>query len=227
MSFVSIPANTNVTVYLRVTNLISGFIASDNVSVRPSTKPVAVNVAADGTALLSTTTAPDFNGEQFLLWWSNGTNGGSIESLVFFLDPPYVALMGTNVTTIKLSNAELVDVQPIFDTLIFQGTFQLADGGYGDYYVPTNITQTLPGAPDAWAQGKLHFNHSGGIHKLIYGPGVLDGSQFCYALRSCTGDSGDNSLSFDKTPKQITKRFNKGYVQPGWHRHHGPQSCGS
>jgi hypothetical protein len=201
MSFVSIPADTNTTVYLRVTNLISGFTASDNVSVRPSIKPVAVNVAADGTVMLSTTTASDFNGEQFLLWWSDGTNGGSIQSLVFFLDPPYTVPIGTNVMTIT-TNTELANVSQ-FDTLIFQGTFQLVDGGYADYCVPTNIT-TIFLAPGAWVQGKLHFTYSGGIKKRIYGPGVLDGSQFCYALRSCPGDPGDHSLSFDDTSKHST-----------------------
>ncbi len=194
MSFVSIPAAANTTVYLRVTNLISGFVASDNVSVRPSTKPVAVNVAADGTAMLSTTTAPDFNGEQLLLWWSDGTNGGSIQSLVFFLDPPYTAPAGTNVMIIT-TNTELANVSQ-FDTLIFQGTFQLVDGGFADYDVPTNITKIYL-APGAWVQGKLFFTYSGGVNKRLYGPGVLDGSMFCYALRSCPGDPGDNSLSFD------------------------------
>jgi hypothetical protein len=201
MSFVSIPAATNTTVYLRVTNLISGFVAGDNVSVRPSTKPVAVSVAADGTAMLSTTTAPDFNGEQFLLWWSDGTNGGSIQSLVFFLDPPYTAPIGTNVMTIT-TNTQLANVSQ-FDTLIFQGTFQLVDGGYADYYVPTNITKIYL-APGAWVQGKLFFTYSGGVNKRLYGPGVLDGSRFCYALRSCPGDPGDNSLSFTNTPKHST-----------------------
>ena len=110
MSFVSIPADTNITVYLRVTNLISGFVASDNVSVRPSIKPVAVNVGADGTAMLSTTTAPDFNGEQFLLWWSDGTNGGSIQSLVFFLDPPYAPPTTGNVMTIT-TNTQLTNLK--------------------------------------------------------------------------------------------------------------------
>lgn len=47
MSFLSIPAVAGATVYLRVTNLNSGFVAIDNVSVRPSTKPVAVNGAAE------------------------------------------------------------------------------------------------------------------------------------------------------------------------------------
>jgi hypothetical protein len=194
MSFVSIPADTSTTVYLRVTNLISGFTASDNVSVRPSTKPVAVNVAADGTVALSTTTAPDFNGEQFLLWWSDGTNGGSIQSLVFFLDPPYLPPTTGNVMTIT-NNTQLTNLNHNIDTLIFQGTFALVDGGYADYNVPTNIT-TIFLAPGSWMQGKLHFKYSGGINKRVYGPGVLDGSRFCYALRSCPDDSGDHSISF-------------------------------
>jgi hypothetical protein len=161
MSFVSIPAAANTTVYLRVTNLNSGFVASDNVSVRPRVKPVTVNVGGQGIAELSTTTAPDFNGEQFLLWWSDGTNGGSIQSLVFFLDPPYTPPAGTNVKTIT-TNTDLTNVTN-FDTLIFQGTFALVGGGYADYYVPTNITQNYL-APDAWVRGKLHFTYSGGVH---------------------------------------------------------------
>lgn len=200
MSFVSIPAAASTTVYLQVSNLISGFVASDNVSVRPSIKPVAVNVAADGTAMLSTTTASDFNGEQFLLWWSDGTNGGSVQSLVFFLDPPYPAPAGTNVTIIT-TNTDLTNVASLrnYDTLIFQGTFTLVDGGYSNYNVPTNINNIYL-APGAWVQGKLHFKYSGGVPKRVYGPGVLDGSLFCYALRSCPGDPGDNSLSFANTP---------------------------
>ena len=200
MSFVSIPAAASTTVYLRVTNLNYGFTAGDNVSVRPRIKPVAVNVAGDGTATLTTTTAPDFNGDQFLLWWSDGTNGGSIQSLVFFLDPPYPAPMGTNVTIIT-TNTELTNVAALrnFDTLIFQGTFELVEGGYSDYNVPTNINNIYL-APGAWVQGKLHFKYSGGVHKRVYGPGVLDGSLFCYALRSCPNDPGDNSLSFAGTP---------------------------
>jgi len=196
LSFVSIPADMNTTVYLRVTNLISGFTAGDNVSVRPSTKPVAVSVAADGTAALSTTTAPDFRGDQFLLWWSDGTNGGSIQALAFFLDPPYPPPTTGNVKTIT-TNTDLTGLNRI-DTLIFQGTFALVDGGYADYNVPTNIT-TIYLAQGAWVQGKLHFKYSGGINKRVYGPGVLDGSRFCYALRSCNGDAGDHSLSFETT----------------------------
>ena len=197
ISFVSIPAAANTTVYLRVTNLMSGFTARDNVSVRPSTKPVTVTVGGQGIATLSTVTSPGFNGDQFLLWWSDGTNGGNIQALVFFLDPPYPPPTGTHVATIT-TNTALTNVSN-FDTLIFQGTFELVTGGYGDYYVPTNIT-TIFLAPGAWVRGKLNFPYSGGVKKRVYGPGVLDGSRFCYALRSCPDDPGDHSLSFDKTP---------------------------
>ncbi len=197
LSFVSIPAAASTTVYLRVTNLNSGFVASDNVSVRPSIKPVSVNVATDGTAMLSTTTAPDFNGEQFLLWWSDGTNAGSIQSLVFFLDPPYLPPTTGNVMTVT-TNTQLTNLNHNIDTLIFQGTFALVDGGDADYNVPTNVTEIFL-APGAWVQGKLHFKYSGGINKRVFGPGVLDGSRFCYALRSCPGDPGDHSLSFENT----------------------------
>jgi hypothetical protein len=117
--------------------------------------------------------------------------------LVFFLDPPYAPPTGTNVMTIT-TNTELTSLT-IFDTLIFQGTFALVGGGCADYYVPTNITKIYL-APGARVQGKLHFIYGGGIHKQVYGPGVLDGSRFCYALRSCPGDPGDHSLSFDNTP---------------------------
>ena len=196
MSFVSIPAGTNTQVYLRVTNLNSSFTVSDNVSVRPSVKHVAVNVANDGTVNLSTKTGPDFEGDQFLLWWSDGTNGGSVQSLAFFLDPIYTPPTGSNVMIIT-TNTDLKKLTN-FDTLIFQGAFQLVDGGYQDYNVPTNINNIFL-APGAWVQGKLHFRYSNGVRKRVYGPGVLDGSRFCYALRSCGGDPGDESLSFEKT----------------------------
>jgi hypothetical protein len=47
MSFLSIPAVAGATIYLRVTNLNSGFVAVDNVSVRPDTKPVAFHGATE------------------------------------------------------------------------------------------------------------------------------------------------------------------------------------
>ena len=107
MSFVSIPAGTNTEIYLRVTNLNSSFVPGDNVSVRPRVKPVAVNLENDGTVTLSTKTAPDFEGEQFLLWWSDGTNGGSIQALAFFLDPIYTPPTGLKVKTITTNTGSV------------------------------------------------------------------------------------------------------------------------
>ena len=197
MSFVSIPAAANTAVYLRVTNLNSSFVAGDNVSARPSSKPVQVSVAGDGTANLSTTTAPDFNGEQFLLWWSDGTNGGSIESLVFFLDPPYAPPTNGNIVTIT-NYLQLTNLNNA-DSLIFQGTVVIGGTGDMDYDVPASVTNIFL-APGAWVQGKLHFKYGNGILKRVYGPGVLDGSRFNYAYRTCSDDQGDEALSFANTP---------------------------
>ncbi len=74
---------------------------------------------------LPTTTAPDFNGEQFLLWVERRHQWRGIQSLVFFLDPLYPAPTGTNVMTIT-TNAELTNTASLrnFDTLIFQGNFR-------------------------------------------------------------------------------------------------------
>ena len=63
-----------------------------------------------------------------------------------------------NVMTIT-SSAQLANLI-MYDTLIFQGTFALVDGGYADYNVPTNITTIFLAGLGA----KLHFKYSGGIH---------------------------------------------------------------
>ena len=197
LSFVSIAARASTNLQLRVTKLGSSFLASDHVSVRPSAKRVDVYTAGDGTIILSTTTAPDFAGDQFLLWWGNDTEGGSVEALAFFLDPPYDPPMGSNVMTITAST-DLTNLNH-FDSLVFHGTVAL--GGTGDlaYKVPTNIT-TIFLAPDTWVQGKLRFKYSGGLQKRVYGPGVLDGSRFRYDLRACNGDQGYHSLSWEDLP---------------------------
>ncbi len=206
-SFVSIPASANTNVQLRVTKLGSGFVATNNVSVRPSAKHVSAAVQGDGTVLLSTTTAPGFAGDQFLLWWNGGTNSGSVEALAFFLDPPYDA--PTNKVKTITTFTDLTNLNR-FSTLIFQGTVTLDADGTGDqaYDVNTNIT-TIFLAPGAWVQGKLRFKYSGGIAKRIYGPGVLDGSCFRYDMRSCPGAPGNETLSFAATPTNaVSDTFN-------------------
>ena len=202
MSFVSIPARASTRVQLRVTKLGSSFSRGDHVSVRPSAKPVDVHAASDGTAELSTLTAKDFAGDQFILWWGESTEGGSRAktgnpALAFFLNPPYAPPTGPNVKTI----AAPTDLQNLsnVNTLVFQGTVAL--GGTGDvaYVVPSNITNIFL-APDAWVQGKLRFAWGGGVLRQVYGPGVLDGSRFRYDQRDCDGDPGYNALSWTNPP---------------------------
>jgi hypothetical protein len=96
MSFVSIPARPGAFVQLRVTKLGNGpFLRNDRVSVRPTPKFVFANLQGDGSVQLSTYTAPNFAGEQFILWWERDSqNGAAQQGLAFFLDPPYQAPSG-------------------------------------------------------------------------------------------------------------------------------------
>lgn len=195
-SFVSIPVPANTNVQLLVTKLTSGFVPSDNVSVRPRAKGVAVSLATNGTVNLSTSTPNGFAGDQFLLWWGDGTNGGAVASLAFFLDPPYVPPAG-KVKTIT-NYMDLTNLSS-FDTLVFLGTVTL--GGTGDqaYLFPSNIN-TVFLSPGAWVQGKLRFDYGGGVQKRVYGPGVLDGSLFRYDMRDCPGEQGYYSVTFTNPP---------------------------
>ena len=188
MSFVSIPASANADIQLRVTNLWDApFLASDNVSVRPKAKQISADLMGDGTVQISTWTAPNFAGEQFVLWWQrDATDGGAIQGLAFFLDPPYPTPAGSNVKTIA-TPTDLTGDLSAFDTLVFEGT--IAIGGTGPegpgaqvFIVPANINNVFL-APGSWVQGKLSFVQSGAGHaRQIYGPGVLDVSRFNYIL---------------------------------------------
>jgi hypothetical protein len=104
MSFVSIPAGKGVHVQLRVTKLENGpFLSGDNVSVRPSSKPIVTSLASDGTVLISTKTGEKFDGEQFILWWDRLTAvglSGATQGLAFFLDPIYTPPKGKKVKII-------------------------------------------------------------------------------------------------------------------------------
>jgi len=110
LSFVSIPAGANTGVQIRVTILGSGFLPGDPVYVRPSAKPVDVSTASDGTVNLYTLTADHFAGDQFMLWWGDSTEDGSmaksgISALALFLDPSYAPPTGTNVLTVTASTS--------------------------------------------------------------------------------------------------------------------------
>lgn len=200
LSFVNIPAQSNAFVQLRVTKLFgTPFQPSDRVSVRPSVKWMDVDTLIDGTVQISTFTASNFMGEQFILWWSRGAEGGGVEGLAFFLNPPYERPTGNGVFTIRswndLNGASLSGI----NTLDFEGPLAIQLGGDGTlaYSVPDTIQYIFLG-PGAWVQGKLRFDPSTTsppTTRWIYGPGVLDVSRFNYLDRACPGDEGLYALT--------------------------------
>jgi hypothetical protein len=147
MSFVSIPALANAGVQLRVTNLWSGpFVASDHVSVRPSVKFIETDLQADGTVQISTHTAADFAGSQFILMWNrDAAHGGAIQGPAFFLDPPYQRPTGSNVRVVTswndLNGADLSG----YDTVDFEGTVEIGSTGAMAFQAPSNITSIFLG----------------------------------------------------------------------------------
>jgi hypothetical protein len=195
MSFVSIPVSASAAVQLRVTKLFGNpFQARDGVSVRPRNKVRDVSTGSDGTVLISTSTASAFAGDQFILWWNRGADGGGVEGLAFFLDPPYTRPTGSKVKVVN-TPADLTGDLSAFDTLDFETTLAIGSTGAVSFDVPLNILNIFLG-PNAWVQGKLRFP-TGNATRKIYGPGVLDGSRFNYLNRNCTGDDGIYSLSSD------------------------------
>ncbi len=210
MSFVSIPAGPGTAVALRVTKLwSSAFPAANHVSVRPQAKAIHVDSASGNLVQLSTTTAANFAGDQFLLWWDGGAQqSGIIQSLVFFLNPPYAKPTGSNVKVIATSSDLSADLTA-FDTLDFEGTVAVASSGAQAFVVPANINNVFLG-PGTWLQGKLRFIQGGnGSLRRIYGPGVLDVSRFEYDLRSCGdssgyADQGYEAISLVDPPKNST-----------------------
>src|SRR5579872_1321333 len=191
MSFTNITVNPNTPVLLRVSKLFgtpATFQAGDQVSVRPSAKKIAAVVEPAGTVLVSRTISSDFSGEQFLLWWNRGSDGGGIESLAFFLNPPYARPFGSNVKVVS-SPADLSGDLSHYDTLDFEGTMAIGSTGNVAFAVPANILNIFLG-PDAWVKGKLRFPATiGNTMRRIYGTGVLDGSLFDYEKRACSDQS--------------------------------------
>ena len=209
MSFTSIPAQANSTVQLRVTKKFgTPFQSSDHVSLRPSVKLAGVTTRSDGTVEISTFTAANFAGEQFVLSWNRGADGGGVEGLAFFLNPPYPEPMGKNVKVVK-SWADLIDPNsPVtashIDTLDFEGQVELEGTGNAIYPVPGNIAKVFLG-PTAWVQGKFQFAPSKSI-TTISGPGVLDGSLFDYLYRDCGDD--DNNGAYSLTSSDANGNLN-------------------
>ncbi len=191
MSFASIPAIAGTAVALRVTKLWgSAFPAINHVSVRPQAKGIHVDSAGGSTVQISTSTTADFAGDQFLLWWDGDSKqSGSIQSLVFFLNPRYAKPTGSSVKIVA-APADLTGDLSHFDTLDFEGTVAIGSTGAQPFVVPANIRNVFL-APGAWVQGKLRFEQNGqGNLRRVYGPGVLDGSRFEYDLRGCYDTSG-------------------------------------
>ena len=190
MSFVNIPAEANALVQIRVTKLSEGpFLKSDRVSVRPTPKYVDVETRKDGTVEFSTVTSGKFDGEQYILWWNRGTDGGGVEGLAFFLNPPYTEPRGAKVKKVT-SAADLGGDLSTFDTLDFESPTAVPVAiDIGAYKIPDNILNVFLGT-SAWVQGKLRFTVNSAT-RHIYGPGVLDGSQFNYLNRDCVDGKGN------------------------------------
>jgi uncharacterized protein (TIGR03437 family) len=214
LSFASIPVQASAAVQFRVTKLWNApFVASDDLSVRPVVKGIDTALQADGTVLVSRSTASDFAGEQFVLWWSRGSDGGAVEALALYLDPPYTRPTGSNVKVV-MSSSELNGDLSAYDTLDIEGTVAVpprpgmvaVPAGAVAFNVPTNISNIFLG-PGSWLQGKLHFLQTGlAKERMVYGPGVLDVSRFEYDLRFCDTttaypDQGYGAISLDANDK--------------------------
>jgi len=201
MSFASIPTGASTTVALRITKLWgSTFPEINRVSIRPRAKGIQVESVSSRTVQLSTKTATDFAGDQFILWWDGDTHeSAGIQGLAFFLDPPYDRPTGRNVKAVAVP-ADLTGDLSSFDTLDFEGTVAIESTGAKAFIVPAHISSVFL-APGAWVQGKLRFEQSGAGHeRRIYGPGVLDISRFGYMWRQCRNsnnhtDDGYQSVS--------------------------------
>ena len=196
MSFVSIPASASTAVVLRVTKIFgSNFPAIGQISVRPNAKGIQISSISPTVVQLATTTAANFAGDQFILYWNGDAQAsGAIQGLGIFLDPPYTRPTGSNVKIVAAPTDLTGDLSQ-FDTLDFEGTVAIGGTGTQAFVVPANIRDVFL-APGAWVQGKLRFTQTGtGQMRRIYGPGVLDGSRFSYALRHCTVQSDPSALS--------------------------------
>jgi len=130
-------------------------------------------------------TGREFTGEQFIQWWDRGAAGGAIQSLAFFLNPPYPPPAGANVKRVSSWSDLQGNLQGI-DTLDFEGILPVDPTGAAAHLIPDSIQNVFLGE-GAWVQGKLQFNSGSTAtqKKKIYGPRVLDVSRFHYDLRVC------------------------------------------
>ena len=227
MSFASIPVRANAFVQLRVTKRGNGpFLPSDDVRVRPAAKGIPAVLLADGSALISRVTQQDFAGEQFILWWDRDSqDGGAVQGLAFFLDPPYNPPTGNVAYINSQTDFSALDLHN-FSALEFDGAVAIQptphdSGPEGPgaqvLVIPPNINNVFL-APGSWVQGKIQFDQGdttfpGGQTKRIYGPGVLDSSRFNYVFRQCRNATG-NVVS-----GQFTGNFIDGLATISWIGH--------
>jgi uncharacterized protein (TIGR03437 family) len=209
LSFVSIPASVSTAVAIRVTKIFGiNFPAIGQMSVRPQQKGIQISSVSPTVVQLSTTTAANFAGDQFILYWNGDSQAsGIIQGLSIFLDPPYTRPTGANVKIVT-APADLTASLASFDTLDIEGTVAVASTGAVAFVVPANINNIFLGS-GTWLQGKLRFTQSGAGHtRKIYGPGVMDVSRFNYANRHCDTtsaypDDGYQSISWIPLPNKI------------------------
>jgi hypothetical protein len=203
MSFVSVPVAASANVELRVTKLGNGpFLKSDTLSVRPAAKLISANLMADGTADVSTTTPANFAGEQFVLWWNRDSkDGGAVQGLAIFLDPPYqppanplIINSSTDFSAVHLGDYSALEFEGLVVLPGASGDVGPEGPGAQELVIPPNITSVYL-APGSWVQGKLRFDQGsvsdpGGQVIHFYGPGVVDSSRFNYVFRQCRNATG-------------------------------------
>jgi hypothetical protein len=154
MSFASIPVNPSTKVVMRVTKLWGSTFPIGQVSIRPSSKPINIDWVSGYTVQISTTTAADFLGEQFVLWWDGDQQESSAtEGLAIFLDPHYIRPAGPKVKIVESSSDLNADLTA-YDTLDIEGVVPVAFSGTQPvgaqtFLVPANIANVFLGS-GAW-----------------------------------------------------------------------------
>jgi len=83
-------------------------------------------------------TGREFTGEQFIQWWDLGAAGGAIQSLAFFLNPPYPPPAGANVKRVSSWSDLQGNLQGI-DTLDFEGILPVDPTGAAAHLIPDSI----------------------------------------------------------------------------------------
>jgi len=92
---------------------------------------------------------------------------------------------------VDLSTYQTLDFESLVAPSGLPVPIKLGGDGTLAYKVPDNIVNVFLGQ-NAWVQGKLRFT-TNPAKRHIYGPGVLDVSQFNYLNRNCLKPNGDRT----------------------------------